>query len=58
MMDVVRKRSMEIDIDALKEDFSNYRSNLIVQNGNSEVAIKAAQALANKHPDSSIIFGS
>ncbi|VVH62213.1 hypothetical protein BSPWISOX_1455, partial [uncultured Gammaproteobacteria bacterium] len=40
---------------ALKEDFSNYRSNIIVQNGNSEVAIKAAQALANKHPDSSII---
>jgi hypothetical protein len=32
---------------ALKEDFSNYRSNIIVQNGNSEVAIKAAQALAN-----------
>jgi accessory colonization factor AcfC len=34
---------------ALKEDFSNYRSNIIVQNGNSEAAVKAAQALANKH---------
>jgi hypothetical protein len=32
---------------ALKEDFSNYQSNIIVQNGNSEVAVKAAQALAN-----------
>ncbi|WP_143243121.1 C80 family cysteine peptidase, partial [Bathymodiolus azoricus thioautotrophic gill symbiont] len=40
---------------ALKEDFSNYQSNIIVQNGNSEVAVKAAQALANKHPESSII---
>jgi hypothetical protein len=37
---------------ALKEDFSNYQSNIIVQNGNSEVAVKAAQALANKHPES------
>jgi hypothetical protein len=34
----------------LKEDFSNYQSNIIVQNGNSEVAVKAAQSLANKHP--------
>jgi hypothetical protein len=40
---------------ALKEDFSNYQSNIIVQNGNSEVAVKAAQALANKRPESSII---
>jgi hypothetical protein len=41
---------------ALKEDFSNYQSNIIVQNGNSEVAVKAAQALANKHPESSIML--
>jgi accessory colonization factor AcfC len=41
---------------ALKEDFSNYRSNIIVQNGNSEAAVKAAQALANKHPESSIFL--
>jgi RTX toxin RtxA len=34
---------------------SAYQSNIIVQNGNSEVAVKAAQALANKHPESSII---
>jgi hypothetical protein len=27
---------------ALKKDFSNYRSNIIVQNGNSEAAVKAA----------------
>ncbi|CAC9592032.1 hypothetical protein, partial [uncultured Gammaproteobacteria bacterium] len=40
---------------ALKKDFSNYRSNIIVQNGNSEAAVKAAQSLANKHPESSII---
>ncbi|VVM22286.1 hypothetical protein BSPWISOXPB_2861 [uncultured Gammaproteobacteria bacterium] len=40
---------------ALKKDFSKYRSNIIVQNGNSEAAVKAAQALANKHPESSII---
>jgi hypothetical protein len=37
---------------ALKKDFSKYRSNIIVQNGNSEAAVKAAQALANKHPES------
>jgi hypothetical protein len=40
---------------ALKEDFSNYQSNIIVQNGNSEVAVKAAQALANKHPESMLL---
>jgi hypothetical protein len=39
----------------LKKDFSNYRSNIIVQNGNSEASVKAAQSLANKHPESSII---
>jgi hypothetical protein len=39
----------------LKKDFSNYRSNIVVQNGNSDIAIKAAQDLANKHPDNSII---
>jgi hypothetical protein len=30
---------------ALKKDFSKYRSNIIVQNGNSEAAVKAAQAI-------------
>ncbi|CAB5496063.1 C80 family cysteine peptidase, partial [Bathymodiolus thermophilus thioautotrophic gill symbiont] len=40
---------------ALKKDFSNYRTNIIVQHGNSDTAIKAAQDLANKHPDNSII---
>ncbi|CAB5499794.1 C80 family cysteine peptidase, partial [Bathymodiolus thermophilus thioautotrophic gill symbiont] len=37
------------------ENFSNYRTNIIVQHGNSDTAIKAAQDLANKHPDNSII---
>ncbi|MBA5249218.1 MAG: hypothetical protein FE834_06775, partial [Gammaproteobacteria bacterium] len=35
----------------LKKDFSNYRTHIIVQHGDSEVAIKAAKDLANKHPD-------
>ncbi|MBA5249988.1 MAG: hypothetical protein FE834_10775, partial [Gammaproteobacteria bacterium] len=39
----------------LKENFSNYQTHIIVQHGDSEVAIKAAKDLANKHPDSSII---
>ncbi|CAB5493969.1 hypothetical protein THERMOS_25, partial [Bathymodiolus thermophilus thioautotrophic gill symbiont] len=37
------------------KSFSNYRTNIIVQHGNSDTAIKAAQDLANKHPDNSII---
>ncbi|MBA5249084.1 MAG: hypothetical protein FE834_06065, partial [Gammaproteobacteria bacterium] len=39
----------------LKKEFSNYQTHIIVQHGDSEVAIKAAKDLANKHPDSSII---
>jgi accessory colonization factor AcfC len=39
----------------LKKDFSNYRTNIIVQHGNSDIAVKAAQDLANKHPKNSVI---
>jgi uncharacterized protein YneF (UPF0154 family) len=39
----------------LKKDFSNYRTNIIVQHGNSDIAVKAAQDLATKHPKNSVI---
>jgi hypothetical protein len=39
----------------IKKDFSNYRTNIIVQHGYSDIAVKAAQDLANKHPKNSVI---
>jgi hypothetical protein len=36
-------------------DGTRYKSNIIVQNSNNSTVVEAANALFNKHPDTSII---